>query len=101
VLEFKTVSNEDEYINYKCEPDNKEIGSVLKKAYDKKMKAEIANLSSAQLRDYLKNGSLMLGNFKIELGWLKVEKIFKDKYAQSEEVACASNMTSCVLLDVV
>ena len=65
-LELLTESNEDTYIQYKCEPDNKEIGSVLKKAYDKKLKAEIANLSSAQLRDYLHNGTLMLGDVKIE-----------------------------------
>ena len=38
VLELKTDGNEDEYIDYKCEPDNREIGSVLKKAYDKKLK---------------------------------------------------------------
>ena len=76
------------------------MGSVLKKAYDKKLKAEVANLSSAQLRDYLKNGTLMLGNVKIEDGWLKVEKIFNDKYSKSEDCACASNMTSSVLLDI-
>ena len=56
------------------------MGQVLKKAFDKKLKTEVANLSSAQLRDYIKNGSLMLGNVKIEDGWLKVEKIFNDKY---------------------
>ena len=55
-LELKTESNEDEFVEYNCEPDNKLIGQALKKAYDKKLKAEIANLSSAQLRDYLKNG---------------------------------------------
>jgi len=100
VLELKTDGNEDEYIDYKCEPDNREIGSVLKKAYDKKLKKEIASLSSAQLRDYLKNGSLMIGDIKIEAGWLKVEKIFKDKHAQSKVTACASNMTSSVLLNI-
>jgi isoleucyl-tRNA synthetase len=100
VLELKTDENEDEYIDYKCEPDNREIGSVLKKAYDKKLKKEIASLSSAQLRDYLKNGSLMIGEVKIEPGWLKVEKFFKDKHAQSEVTACASNMTSSVLLNI-
>lgn len=100
VLELKTEENEDEYIDYKCEPDNREIGSVLKKAYDKKLKKEIASLSSAQLRDYLKNGSLMIGEVKIEQGWLKVEKIFKDKHAQSKVTACASNMTSSVLLNI-
>lgn len=97
-LELITESNEDAYINYKCEPDNKEIGSVLKKAYDKKMKTAIANLSSAQLRDYLKNGSLMLGDVKIESGWLKVEKVFNEKYSKSDEYAGASNMLSSVLI---
>jgi len=100
VLECHTQSNEDEYVTYKCEPDNKQIGSVLKKAYDKKLKAEIASLSSAQLRDYLRDGSLMLGTVKVESGWLKVEKIFNDKWAKSEDAACASNMTSSVLLDI-
>jgi len=41
VIELKTAENEDDYINYKCEPDNREIGSVLKKSYDKKLKKEI------------------------------------------------------------
>ena len=40
----------------------------------------------------------MVGDVKIENGWLKVEKLFKDKYQNSEEFACASNMTSSVLL---
>jgi isoleucyl-tRNA synthetase len=46
-LELITEANEDAFVTYKCEPDNKEIGSVLKKAFDKKMKEDIANLSSA------------------------------------------------------
>ena len=100
VLELITTEDEDAYIDYKCEPDNREIGSVLKKAYDKKLKAEIASLSSAQLRDYLKDGSLMIGAVKIEPGWLKVEKIFKDVHAQSEVTACATNMTASVLLNI-
>jgi hypothetical protein len=53
---------------------------VLKKKYDKKLKTEILNLPSASLREYLKNGHLMLGDIKIENGWLKVEKIFNEKY---------------------
>ena len=42
----------------------------------------------------------MLGTVKVESGWLKVEKIFNDKWAKSEDAACASNMTSSVLLDI-
>jgi len=40
----------------------------------------------------------MHGDLKIEQDWLKVEKKFNDKYLKSEEFACASNMTSSVLL---
>lgn len=97
-LELVTESNEDEYVDYKCEPDNREIGSVLKKAYDKNMKKQIANLPSADLRQYLKEGSITVGEHKILPGWLKVEKVFKPKYAEAEDHACASNMTSAVML---
>lgn len=55
-------------------------------------------MSSAQLKQYLNEGSIMLGEHKILNGWLKVEKIFRDKYANNEEYGCASNMTSSVLL---
>jgi hypothetical protein len=37
-LELKVESNEDDFVDYRCDPDNKEIGSVLKKAFDKKFK---------------------------------------------------------------
>jgi len=40
----------------------------------------------------------MHGDLKIEQDWLKVEKKFNEKYLKSEEFACASNMTSSVLL---
>ena len=97
-LELKTEQNEDNFVSYKCEPDNKEIGSVLKKAYDKKLKTEIQNLSTGQLREYLKEGTIKVGGHDILNGWLKVEKIFKEEYQKSEEYACASNMTSSVML---
>jgi len=77
------------------------MGGALKKAYDKKMKKAISELSSAQLRDYLKNGFLMLGETKIEDGWLKVEKVFNEATQKNEGLGCASNMTSSVILNIV
>lgn len=62
------------------------------------MKKDIEALTSAQLRDYLKNGFLMLKAVKIEKDWLKVAKEFKPEYANSQETACASSITSCVML---
>lgn len=84
VLDLKVDQNEDEYVDYKCDPDNKLIGGALKKKFDKNLKKEIASLSSAQLRDYLKNGSLMIGDIKIEQDWLKVERVFNKKYESSK-----------------
>jgi hypothetical protein len=43
----------------------------------------------------------MIGDIKIQEGWLRIEKIFKDKYTNSEDYACASNMTTAVLLRTV
>lgn len=97
-LELKTEKNEDEYIQYKGYPDNKAIGAALKKGFNKEVKDTIANLKSDQLRKYLKDGKLKVGNLKIESGWLRVEKLFKDKYTKSKEYACASGGLSSVLL---
>ena len=63
------------------------------------MRKQLTELSSDQLRDYLKDGSIMLGEVKIEPGWLRVEKIFKDKYATNEKYGCATDEVACVLLD--
>lgn len=97
-LELKTEQNEDEYVEYKCAPDNRLMGAALGKGFNKKLKQDIAKLTSAQLRAYLKDGSMMLGDLKLEAGWLKVEKIFKAQYQKSDEWACASSVASAVLL---
>jgi isoleucyl-tRNA synthetase len=34
-LELKTESNEDEYVEYKCTPDNKLMGEALQKKFTK------------------------------------------------------------------
>ena len=43
----------------------------------------------------------MVGDIKIEEGWLKVEKVFNDKYTSSEKYGCASDHRACVLIDTV
>ena len=100
-LELIVESNEEEFVTYKCEPDNRTMGQALKKAYDKNMKAKIASLPSQQLREYLLNGTTTVDGTLIQEGWLKVEKVFIDAFANSEQHGCASNMTSSVLLNTV
>ena len=63
------------------------------------MKDGIANLTSDQLRSYLKDGFLMLGDLKLEEGWLRVEKTCKEKYQKSDQYAFASSDLSSVLLE--
>lgn len=101
VLDFKLEQKEEDFIDYKCTPDNKQIGSVLKKAYDKKLKEQISKLSSAQLKEYLKTGSIMVGAVKIEKGWLKVEKNFKEEHQKNKDFACGSNEQTCIMLRTV
>lgn len=97
-LELRTEQNEDEYLQYKGYPDNKAIGQALGKGFNKQVKETIAGLTSDQLRKYLKDGKLKVKDLKIEAGWLRVEKLFTDKYQKSKEHACASGGHSSVLL---
>ena len=40
----------------------------------------------------------MLGDIKIESGWLKVEKVFNDKYDKDNDFGSATDERACVLL---
>lgn len=40
----------------------------------------------------------MIGDIKIEDGWLKVQKVFKDEFAKSEDFGCASDDLTSVML---
>jgi hypothetical protein len=74
------------------------MGAALKKQYDKKLKAAISNLTSAQLRQYLKEGHIMLGDVKILDGWLRVQKVFKDEYTNNDDFGCSTDLQTCVML---
>ena len=43
----------------------------------------------------------MIDDIKFEKDWLKVERLFNDKYEKSKKWACASNIVSSVMLDTV
>lgn len=43
----------------------------------------------------------MIGDIQIQEGWLKVQKIFKDEYAKSEEVAVTTDSLTAVMLHTV
>jgi len=40
----------------------------------------------------------MIGDIKIQEGWLKVQKVFKDEYVKNEDIGCAAGMRTCVML---
>jgi len=50
------------------------------------------------LRDYLKNGSITVDGTKIEEEWLKVERNFKDEFNNSNDLGCATDSQTAVML---
>jgi len=50
---------------YSSEPDHKEMGSVLKKAYTKELKEKIGKLSREEIITYLKDKKLTINGVEI------------------------------------
>ena len=98
VMEIKTESQEDKFIKYNCEPDNKLIGGALKKAYNKDFKKAIQAISSDALKGYLNGDQLEVKGVNIEKDWLRVEKKFDDKNFDSKKYATVSSGVSSVML---
>jgi len=100
-LNFEVITNEEDYVVYKTDPDHKEMGQALKKAYTKQLKEKVGNLSREQVLEYLKNGTLMLEGVEIKAGWLKITKEFNDKYKADTKYGVDSNLENSVMLDMV
>ena len=65
VMELRTETQEDKFIKYNCEPDNKLIGGALKKAYNKDFKKKILELDSDSLKGYLEGNKLEVNGVEI------------------------------------
>lgn len=100
-LELELKDNEDDYIVYKAEPDNRAMGQAFGKNFDKNAKKAISEMSSEDVRKHLKGQKVTVGGLEITEGMLVVSKFFKDEYMNSKQWAVASNMKSSVMLDVV
>ena len=97
------TKDEDDYVVYKATPDNRAMGQAFGKKFDKNMKAQVENLTSDQIRQFLKEGSVKVGEFVITSDMLKVNKQFNAKISDDKKWATASNdvslMLDCVLTD--
>ena len=71
-VEVITDSNEDAYIQYTVEPDNKVMGQVFKKQFDKNFKTALSALTSDQIKSYLADGSIIVNGNEVVSGMLRV-----------------------------
>jgi isoleucyl-tRNA synthetase len=100
-LEIELSDNEDEFIVYKAEGENRMMGQAFGKKFDKKVKAAIQSLSSDQVRTYIREGKVEVMGLPVTTGMLVISKSFKDEFTKSKQWAVASNMKSSVMLDIV
>ena len=64
-LEFEIRENEEEYVIYNSDPDNKQIGQALQKLYNKTFKEKLNSLTREQILTYLKEGKLEVDGVEI------------------------------------
>jgi isoleucyl-tRNA synthetase len=99
-LEFKVETNEEEYVQYITNPDHREMGQALKKAYTKSLKEKVGNLSRAQVLEYLQKGKITIEGVEIQENWIQITKKFSDKYINNAELGVDTNVESSVILDL-
>lgn len=100
-LDIELIENEDDYVVYKAEGENRSMGKAFGKKFDKKVKQAIMELPSDKVREYLKHGKVEVCGLEVVTGMLVISKHFKEEYTKSKQWAVASNMKSSVMLDIV
>jgi len=74
VIEVVLTKDEDTYVVYKATPDNRAMGQAFGKRFDKNMRTQVENLPSEKIRQFLKDGSVMVGELNVTQEMLKVTK---------------------------
>lgn len=98
-VELFTDANEDAYIQYTVEPDNRAMGQVFKKQFDKKFKAALAALTNDQVKEYMANGKIDVNGHEVTEGMLKVVKAFNKSVLADGQWVCESKGPATVMLD--
>ena len=57
-VELELAANEDAYIQYTVEPDNKLLGQAFKKSFDKAFKTALSQLTNDQIKGFLRTGAI-------------------------------------------
>lgn len=101
-LEFEILTNEADYVEYECQPENKLLGSTFGKGYSGEFKKKCENnLTREEIIEYLTNKKITIMGKQIEEGWLKISKKFKKQYVDDAKIGVDSSLDISVMLDVV
>ena len=73
-VELECDINEDQFIQYTVEADNRALGQAFKKKFDKNFKTALANLTNDQIKGYLREGRIDINGNEVSSGMLKVVK---------------------------
>ena len=99
-LELEFEPNEDQYVKYTVEPDNKLMGQAFKKKFDKTFKAALAALTNDQIKGFLRDGKIDVNGNEVTNGMLRVVKTFTDSVKSDPEWGCESKGQATVMLNV-
>ena len=91
--------NEDQFVQYTVEADNRALGKALGKKFDKAFKAALPKLTNEQVKAYLKDGVMDINGNQITEGMLKVVKSFTEAVKSDKKWACESKGAATVMLD--
>ena len=98
-LELILDHNEDAFIQYTVEPDNKLMGQAFKKSFDKNFKKALTELTNDQVKTYMSTGSISVNGHNVTTGMLKVVKTFTEAVKKDKDWGCESKGTATVMLD--
>lgn len=98
-MELVLKENEDDYVVYKAEGENRACGQAFGKKFNKDFKKKIEQLTSEEIRTFLADGKIVIDGLEVTDGMLKISKTFKKEYLNHKKWAAQSSMLSSVMID--
>ena len=97
--ELQVETNEDKYVNYSCDYNQRALGSRLKKQFTKKVKDKINSLMSNEIKEYMSANMLLVEGVEIIEGDLIPTKKLKESYQNHDTYTGTTSGEYCVIID--
>lgn len=92
-------SNEDKFVTYEIDFNHRSLGQRLQQKYNNELRDSISQMSKSQIKEFIKNGEIVVNDITVYKDDLYLHKKFKPEVMNEDSITGITDDEYAVLID--